>query len=80
MSGPFKMKGFSGFGNSPMKQDLIKKPVGPVEDIDVQLEEGVVEPEEHLETKHKEYLERKKEKSTEKTKKKVDIAYGTLKN
>ena len=25
----FKMKGFSGFGNSPMKVDLTKKPVGP---------------------------------------------------
>ena len=26
---PFKMKGFSGFGNSPLKQE--KQPVGPVE-------------------------------------------------
>jgi len=25
MAGPFKMKGFSGFGNSPMKQDEKKK-------------------------------------------------------
>ena len=24
MAGPFKMKGFSGFGNSPMKQDKAK--------------------------------------------------------
>ena len=24
MSAPFKMKGFSGFGNSPMKQDKVK--------------------------------------------------------
>tara|TARA_S200002703_G_C3650706_1_gene199771 strand:+ start:319 stop:579 length:261 start_codon:yes stop_codon:yes gene_type:complete len=24
MSAPFKMKGFSGFGNSPMKQDVTK--------------------------------------------------------
>ena len=28
-NGPFKMKGFSGFGNSPLKQE--KQPVGPVE-------------------------------------------------
>jgi hypothetical protein len=25
MAGPFKMKGFSGFGNSPMRQDKKKK-------------------------------------------------------
>ena len=29
MKTPFKMRGFSGFGNSPLKQE--KQPVGPVE-------------------------------------------------
>jgi len=32
MAGPFKMKGFSGFGNSPMKQDKkMTKTVEPIE-------------------------------------------------
>jgi len=56
-----------------------KKVVGPVADIDKQLEAGVIDPYEHLDAKHEEYLERKNKKSTDRTKKKIDIAYSTLK-
>ena len=83
MSGPFKMKyNNSAFPfKSPMKQDRGPKGArtGPVADPDRQMEKGVMSASEHQDIKHQEYLDRQEQEKIEKTKKKIDIAYSTLK-
>jgi len=84
MPGPFKMKyNNSAFPfKSPMKQDLTRGPkgarTGPVEDPDRQMEKGVMSPSELNAIKNQKYLDRQEQKKIEKTKKKIDIAYSTL--
>ena len=51
MSGPFKMKGFSGFGNSPMKQG--DQPHTKKKSEEVEREKGVLEDRIDLTTQNK---------------------------